>query len=92
MGIWKSVFQKALIVIGIGSAAFAASRLYYLQEMLAALILVAVLFACVAAVLLVLFILDRAGEATLGFLELRAKEALHVARGWRTFSQPRSRV
>lgn len=73
-------------------AAFAASRIYYLQEMLAALILFAVLFSSVAALLLLLFVLDRAGEATLGFLELRAREALQHARDWRTYLEPKPRA
>ena len=90
MGILKSLSQKALLAILIGCAAFAAARLYYLQEMLAALILFAVLFSGVAALLLLLFILGRTGEALLEFLELRAREALKHASAWRTFLQPRS--
>lgn len=92
VGILKSVSPKALKWILIGSAAVAATQLYYVQEMLAALILFAVLFSCIAVVLLVLFILDRAGRATLEFLELRAKEVLQHARAWRALSEPQSRI
>lgn len=92
VGILKSVSQKALKWILIGAAAVAATQLYYVQEMLAALVLFAVLFSCIAAVLLILFILDRAGRATLEFLELCAREVLQHAREWRTFSEPRPRI
>jgi hypothetical protein len=88
----KFLSQKALIIIVIGFTAFAATRLYYLQEMLAALILFAVLFSGVAALLLLLFVLGRTGEAILDGLELLAKEARQHASAWRTFSQPRSRA
>jgi hypothetical protein len=88
----KFLSQKALIIIVIGFTAFAATRLYYLQEMLAALILFAALFSGVAAVLLLLFVLGRTGEAILDDLELLAKKALQHASAWRTFSQPRSRA
>lgn len=91
MGILKSRSQKALVVILIALAAFAATRIYYLQEMLAALILFAVLFSSVAALLFLLFLLDRAGKATLGFLELRAREGLQHARNWRTYLEPKPR-
>ena len=87
---WAS--QKALIVVLIGSAVFLVTEVYYLQEMLAALIIFAVLFSCGAAVLLTLYILDRAGQSTMEFLELRAREVLHHARGWRTAPEPRSRI
>ena len=52
----------------------------------------AVLFSCGAAVLLMLYILDRAGQSTMEFLELRAREVLHHARVWRTAPEPRSRI
>lgn len=92
VGILKSRSQKALAVILIGLAAFAATRIYYLQEMLAALILFAVLFSSVAALLLLIFIVNRAGEATLGFLELRTREALQHARVWRNYLEPKPRI
>jgi hypothetical protein len=76
----------------IGSAVFLVTEIYYLQEMLAALIIFAVLFSCGAAVLLMLYILDRAGQSTMEFLELRAREVLHHARVWRTAPEPRSRI
>ena len=87
----KSLSQKALILIAMGFVVFAATKLYYLQEMLAALILFAVLSSVAAALLLIVLILDRAGEATVDFFELRAREALQHVRSRRIYSQPRSR-
>lgn len=87
--------QKTLKWILTGSAAaaaVAATRLYYVQEMLAALLLFAVVFSCVAGALLVLFLLDRAGEAVLGFLESRGKALLQYAWGRRAFFEHRYRI
>jgi hypothetical protein len=93
VGILKAVSQKALKWILIGSAAaVAVTQFYYVQEMLAALVLFAVLFSCIAAVLVLLFISDRAGQATLEFLELHGKNVLQHARAWRTFAEPRSGI
>jgi hypothetical protein len=92
---FRSVSRKALKFTLVGFAAVvgvAAMRVYYVQEMLAALILFAILFGCVAVVLLLLFMLDRAGQAVLEFLELRGKEVLQRAHVWRAVSEPRSRV
>jgi hypothetical protein len=79
----------------IGSAAAAAvvaTQLYYVREMLAALILFAILFSCIAGVLLLLFILDRTGEAMLQFLGVRGRNMLQHARERRSLSDPGSRV
>ena len=56
----------ALITIG-------ATRVYYVREMLAALIIFSALFASVAAIVLVWFLLDLASQLTLGWIEARAK-------------------
>jgi hypothetical protein len=56
----------ALITIG-------ATRVYYVREMLAALIIFSALFASVAAIVLVWFLLDLASQPTLGWIEARAK-------------------
>jgi hypothetical protein len=92
MSRFRWVSRKALVLILIGSAVFLVTQIYYLQEMLAALILFAILFSCGAAVLLLLFLLDRAGQSTIEFLELRARDVLQHARSWRTASEPRSRI
>lgn len=62
-------------------------RLYYAEEMLASLALVAVLFSCVAAVFLLLFMLERASQALIKFVELCGKKALHHTRWWRAASE-----
>jgi hypothetical protein len=60
----------ALITIG-------ATRVYYVREMLAALIIFSALFASVAAIVFILFLiwllLDRASQLALGSIEARAK-------------------
>jgi hypothetical protein len=67
-----------------GFAVAAALPIYYVQEMLAALILFAVLFSGVATASLILFVLYRAADALLHILELSAKHVLQLAREWRT--------
>jgi hypothetical protein len=65
-----------LIIIG-------ATRVYYVREMLAALIIFSALFALVAAIGLVLFLswflLDRASQRALGWIEVRAKSFARAA-------------
>lgn len=85
-----SVSHKTLKWILIGTAAIAAgaaTRLYYVQEMLAALVLFTVLFSFVAGTVLLLVILDRGGEAVLGLLESRGKALLEYVWGRRPFSE-----
>ena len=76
----------------IGGAAFLASRVYYVQEMVAALVLFAIFFSCIAAVVLLLIVLGYGGEAILGLFELYAKNLLDQASVRRTCSQPRYRI
>jgi len=63
-----------------GLAAFAAIQLYYVQEMLAALLLFSILFAVAAIVALILFAVDRAGENALAWAEPRVIHATKSAR------------
>jgi hypothetical protein len=85
----RSVSEKALRWIVMGFTVATALQIYYVQEMLAALILFAVLFSAVAAVLLILYVLFRAADALLEVLESSAKHALQQAREWRTLpSEP----
>jgi hypothetical protein len=79
-------------IIFIGFAGVAATRFYYAEEMLASLALFAVLFSCVAVVLLLLFMLNRASQALIEFVELRGKKVLHHTRWWRAASEPRPRA
>ena len=92
VGILKSTSQKALQWILVACAVAMAAQIYYVREMLAALILFSVLFSCVAAAVLVLFLLDRAGGAMLGFLELQYKAVVQHAREWKSSSEPQSRI
>jgi hypothetical protein len=84
---WKSVSWLL-----IGCAAFAASRIYYIQEMVAALVFFAVFFSCIAAVVLLLIILDYGGEAVLGFVELHAKHFVQQTRARRTLASHGTRI
>jgi len=86
---WRRVSEKAAKWILIGVTAMVAVRFYYVREMLAALVLFSVLFACVATVVAMLFIIDRAARAAAEFFELRGKEALQYARAWHRLSEPR---
>jgi|SRR6185437_4418988 len=80
----KSVPKKsAKKWLGYGLAAGAAVQLYYVQEMIAALIIFAVLFAVVAAGALFLFILDSVGQRTVAWAEPRTSRFARTAHhGW----------
>jgi len=78
-----TVWWKALGWIFIGLAVLAAMQFYYVQEMLAALILFTALFGSIVTALFLLFVLDRAGEAVLHLFELHVKNLLqHARRVW----------
>lgn len=67
----------------IALAALTAIRLYYVQEMIAELVLFSALFALVAGAALVLFLLDRGLNWTLTWARLRAMQVAQLARrGW----------
>ena len=69
--------------LGYGLAAGAALQLYYVQEMIAALIIFAVLFAVVAVGALFLFVLDSVGQRTVAWAEPRTSRFARTAhRGW----------
>lgn len=63
--------------IWIGLAAVPAIRLYYVQEMIAALIMFSVLFVCAAAVVLIIFFLDRASQHVMTWAEGSVARVLH---------------
>ena len=86
---WRRVSEKAAKWTLIGVTAMVAMRFYYVREMLAAFVLFSLLFGCAAAVVAMLFILDRAARVATEFLELRGKEALQHARAWHRLSEPR---
>jgi hypothetical protein len=63
--------------IWIGLAAVSATRLYYVQELIAALIIFSVLFVCSAAVVLIIFFLDRASQHVMTWAEAGVPRVLH---------------
>lgn len=73
-------------------AGVAAIRVYYVQEMLAILILLAVLFGCVAIVFLFLLMLNQSGRWLIDFFELRRKNALQQVFSWRASSEAQPRT
>ena len=85
---WKRISDKAAWGISIAVMAIVAMRFYYVREMFAALVLFSALFACVAAALVLLFIIDRATRAASEFIEVRGKQALQHAVAWRSLLQP----
>ena len=63
-----------------------------MEEILASLVLFAILFGCVAVVLLFLFMLDRASQALIELVEFCARKLLHYATWWRAASDTRPRT
>jgi len=83
----------------VGLVAFVALQVYFVQEMLAALMLFAGVFAILATMALALYLIDRAGQWSLDKAEQHSRPALHLARrGWvlvadlskKPFRHPRS--
>jgi hypothetical protein len=71
--------QKARKWMWIGLAAFVALQIYFVQEMLAALILFTGLFVVCALAALVFYLVDRASRWGLGHAEIQAKRAFVAA-------------
>lgn len=92
VSIVKAFPRRLVTWFVVGCAAFLASRVYYIQEMVATLVLFAVFFSCIAAVVLLLIVLDRGGEAILGFFELHAKNLVQQARARRTLASHGTRI
>ena len=63
--------------IWIGVAAMPAIHFYYVQEMIAALIMFSVLFAVVAAVVLIISLLDRVSQYAMTWAEVGVARVLH---------------
>jgi len=64
----------------VGLAAFVALQIYFVQEMLAALMLFTGVFAVIAIVALILYLVDRAGQWSIGWAGQRARPAFQLAR------------
>jgi hypothetical protein len=65
----------------IGLAAVPAIRLYYVQEMIAALIIFSVLFVVAATLVLIIFLLDRASEHAMMWAEAGVARLVHRGKG-----------
>jgi len=91
--------KKARKWMWMGLLAFVALQVYFVQEMLAALMLFAGVFAILATMALALYLIDRAGQWSLEWAGQYARPALQLARrGWvlvedlskKPFRHPRS--
>jgi hypothetical protein len=71
--------RKARKWLGVAIVAVVALQIYFVQEMLAALILFTGVFLACAAIALVLYLVDRAGRWGLGVAEQQAKRAFVAA-------------
>jgi len=72
--------KKARKWLWIGLATVAAVQIYFVQELMAALVLFSVLFAAVAAGVLLVYLFDRAGQRTMVWAEPQAMHAARAAR------------
>jgi uncharacterized membrane protein YraQ (UPF0718 family) len=77
---WSVPEKKARKWMWIGLAIVAALQFYYVQEMIAAFVVLGVVFALVAGVGLLLFLVDRASERTQSWVEMCALAIAHTAR------------
>jgi len=77
---WSVPENKARKWLWIGLAVVAALQFYYVQEMIAAFVVLAVVFAVIAGARLLIFLVDRASERTLSWIETSALAALRTAR------------
>ena len=83
----------------VGLAAFVALQIYFVREMLAALVLFTGVFVIFAIIALFLYLVDQAGQWSIGWAGARVTPAMHLARrGWtlaeelskKPFRRPRS--
>ena len=99
-GLWGKFNEKKVRTwMWVGLVALVALQLYFVQEMLAALMLFTAVFAIFAIAALVLYLVDRAGQWGLGWAGQHAHPAAQLARrGWaaaedfskKPFHRPRS--
>lgn len=73
--------NKAGKWLWIGLAALAAIQLYFVRELLAALLLFTILFAIVAFVAVVVFVIDQAGQRTMAWVEPQTKKVAEQVAG-----------
>ena len=72
--------KKARKWLWIGLAALAAVQVYFVRELVAALVLFSVFFTVVAAAALLIYLFDRAGQRTMDWAEPQTLRAARLAR------------
>jgi hypothetical protein len=77
---YSMVPMKIIKRIVLTATALIAIRQFYVQELIAAVIIFSVLFACLAVVVLLLFLVDQAWQAALDQIEIHAKAVGRAAR------------
>lgn len=77
---WSVPENKARKWLWIGLAVVAALQFYYVREMIAAFVVLAVAFAVIAGAGLLIFLVDRASERTLSWIETSALAVLRTSR------------
>ena len=70
--------KKARRWMWVGLAAFVALQVYFVQEMLAALLLFTGVFAIIALIALVIYLVDRVGQWSLGWAGEHSRPALQA--------------
>ncbi len=83
--------KKARKWMWVGLAAFVALQIYFVQEMLAALILFTGGFVILAIVALVIYLVDRAGQWSIGWAGEQARPAMQLARRGLTLAEDLSK-
>ncbi len=95
--VWKEGKARKWVLLGL--VGFLALQIYFVQEMLALLMLFTGFFVVVALLALILYSVDRAGQWGLGWAGQRARPVAQLARrGWaaaediskKSFHRPRS--
>ena len=77
---WSVPEKKVRKWMWIGLAIVVALQFYYVQEMIAAFVVLGVVFALIAGAGLLVFLVDRASARTLSWFETGALAILHTAR------------
>jgi hypothetical protein len=77
---WSVPENRARKWLWIGLAVVVALQFYYVQEMIAAFVVLAVVFAVIAGAGLLIFLVDRASERTLSLVETSVLAVLRGAR------------
>jgi hypothetical protein len=82
MNYWISQ-RKIFKWIVLTTTALIAVRVYYVQELIAAFVIFSLLFACLAGVVLIVFLLDHAAQTALAWAEVCVRTFGRAARrGW----------